>query len=354
MNSFKQTKDQLKLDQLLEEELTHIFRWLKPINLVRIERVSKQFFHIVSKTFLEIKHITREDVTDTEDLFHKFNPVSLINRYGPSLQTIQFELLVRKDETGQQMMKCEANYFKQLAWRFPELSDVGRLSDVTIKWLQVFVKAADKKSKLRKLFIFYDVKSIHLFNPETVTRFGKQLKAIISHCRKLDKLHVGLDSGLPPFILGKFVTAFGRLMVELCSKVSRLVLYDKAACGIKEHFAQHPVTLEKLMLVSSRPSYLTDGEVYELCHFAPNVRKIAIRAEASAMKHLIALDNLEGMDLTTPDPEDIRFPASPAAARRLYGNIPQSCRQEVEKARVMLAQSKSHDAACNMAYCILP
>ncbi|KAI1288420.1 hypothetical protein HDE_09363 [Halotydeus destructor] len=295
----------LKLDQLFEDELIGIFRCLNPKTLICTERVSKRFFHIVAKTFLELKHITEKDVQDTEDSpriryeKHKttFNAVSFINRFGPSLRTLPFDLILPKTETGKYSMNCDALYLKQLAWRFPNISDVGALSEANFSWLLVFLKATDKNN-LRTFSIHFDLHAHHLLDVKTMKRFRKKLNAIISRCSRLDKLKLGLHryTMITPITLAshdKFLADFGLLSLELCSKVNRLELVDQAALSIKAHFPRNCVALQELKLGFLGPVYYTDREVQELCQFAPNVKTIDFRAEVSALKHLTMLGNLE-------------------------------------------------------------
>ncbi|KAI1304993.1 hypothetical protein HDE_01621 [Halotydeus destructor] len=324
LESLQSTGSRLQLHELHEDALTCIFGWLEVKNLVCIERVSKQFFHIVGKTFRKLKHIRRRDVEHAGPsgipvVNPRLNPVAFINRFGPSLRTVPFNMLVPQLDSGQHYMRCETSYFKQLAFRFPEISDVGRLDDVTLDWLLVLAKAASHRSKLRKLYVYFSLSAIHLFDNEAFDKFRVKVNLILSLCPKLEKVKLGLDTDQAPRIEGrydKFVTDFGRLSLELCSKINRLKVFDKAACAIKEYISQGPVNLQELKVVLFDSLYSSDGDVYELCHFAPNVRKITLRAEASALKHLTALRQLEAIEIATPHFHEVPFPASPESASK--------------------------------------
>ncbi|KAI1288401.1 hypothetical protein HDE_09365 [Halotydeus destructor] len=311
----------LRLDQLCEDDLVCIFRWLRPKNLVGIERVSKKFFHVVAKTFQSLKHISEQNVEHTEDYLvmdgevvePSFHAVSFINRFGPSLQTLPLALLLPQLETGEHFPNCDTNYFKQLAWRFPEVSDVGRLNDITIDWLLLFLRATRGKSKLRKLFIYFELKSYHLLDSATIEKFSKKLNAILSKCPRLDKLKLGLYTIVAPFLFvngDKLLIEFGLLSVELCSRVRKLMLFDEAAYAIKEHLPRSPEPLEELKLMSNSPDYYTDEEVRQVCDFAPYLKKIKLIAEASVLKHLTVLHQLETIDFETPDNEYVPHPIS--------------------------------------------
>ncbi|KAI1288417.1 hypothetical protein HDE_09367 [Halotydeus destructor] len=315
----------MKLDPLYEDELISIFSWLKPKTLVGIERVSKQFFRLVDTTFHKMKYFKYQGSRFQPDFINlegekvekTFNAVSFINRFGPSLQTLPFALLVHPLGDNENLM-YDAKYFRQLAWRFPQALDFGLITELTILLLSVYLKAVRTESKLRKLHVCYALNAMHLLYPGEVELFGNTLKTVIAMCPRLDKLRLGLLSRFEPAMLEngeQFVTDFGKLSFELASKVNRLVLLDKAALAIKGCFSQRPVSLQELKLRFSPTDYCTDKEVRSLCRFAPHVKKLTIRAETSVLKHLVALDKLEAIEFPTLDQGELPFPASPENAR---------------------------------------
>ncbi|KAI1288421.1 hypothetical protein HDE_09362 [Halotydeus destructor] len=315
----------LKLDQLLEDELIGIFRWLKPRTLIRIERVSKLFFRIVAKTFHELKHITPADEDSPQDRYEKdrstFNAVSFVKRFGPSLRSLPFELVLPETESGVYPMQCDASYLKQLAWRFPNLSDVGPLSEANLSGFLVFLKATDKNN-IRELSIHFGLEGHHLRDVTgTVMRFRIKLNIIISLCSRLDKLILGLHeytsvTDAMRVNYDKFLAEFGLLSLELCSKVNRLGFSDRAANSIKPHLPRNRfLNLQELTLALMGSIYYTDKEVQDLCQFAPNVNTIDFRAEVSALKHLTMLVNLETIFFADVHPGMSQSPISSEVAQ---------------------------------------
>ncbi|KAI1288437.1 hypothetical protein HDE_09377 [Halotydeus destructor] len=297
------TESKLSLNQLPKGVLIGIFKCLEIPSLVKLERVSKQFFRIVSKTFLELEHITRQDVAATElngEARLNFDPVSFINRFGSSLKTLPFEMFVPLLENGQ----CDTSYCKQLAWRFPEISDVGAVDEDTIDWLLVFVNALSWKCKLRELYVCCDLQPAHMFDRTILTMLKLKISVIISQCNQFDKLIVRLSTHsfdtLEPYLLkDRSVSDFGKLVVELSSSVNRLVLIDKAVEALMQYTSLGPVNLQTLELVHPESDFLSDAEVYKVCRFAPQVRTISIQADVTALKHLIALAELEDIQFVT-------------------------------------------------------
>ncbi|KAI1304996.1 hypothetical protein HDE_01624 [Halotydeus destructor] len=340
----------VQLHELDEDALICIFSWLEVKNLVCLERVSKQFFHIVGKTFHKKRHIRRGDVEDIEsgpsgarlrEVKRNFNPVSLVNRFGPSLRTVHFALLVPRLKNGEHFMRCEPNYFKQLAWRFPEVSDVGLLYETTVDWLLVFVEAAQEKSKLRKLFVHFDLLAGHSLNDVVILR--EKLNMIQSKCLELDTFKFQLDTDCASrniLLFRQFVAYFGLIMIEQCSKVKKLMLLNVAASIMCELLSHGPVELEQLKLVHFEPRYSTDEHIRGLSQFAPNVKKLTIRAEISALKHLNNLEELEAIDLGTPYEFDCLFPATKEDAREAMLTFLKVRGKKLKKANLTLFNSK--------------
>ncbi|KAI1288436.1 hypothetical protein HDE_09376 [Halotydeus destructor] len=294
----------LYLTELPEDVLIRIFKCLEIEHLVRLERVSKQFFRIVSSTFLELKHITRRDVEATgfrrePEARPKFDPISFINRFGSSLRTLPFEMFIPLLESFQ----CDTSYCKRLAWRFPEISDVDVVDEDTIDWLLVFVNAMNWKCKLRKMHVHCDLRQAHMFDRTIFTKLKLKLIVIISQCYEFDKLVLQLDTdfcaALDQSLTDRSVSDFGKLVFELSSKVKRLVLIDKAVEAMTQYTSLGPVNLQALELVLFEPDHLSNTDVLKFSRFAPHVRTLSIRADVTALKHLTALDKLENVYIET-------------------------------------------------------
>ncbi|KAI1288402.1 hypothetical protein HDE_09364 [Halotydeus destructor] len=312
----------LTLDQLSDDELVCIFRWLKPKELIGIERVSKQFFLIVAETFHELKYITEKDIEDFKDAEPEYQSpednsssrskfMSYVNRFGPSLQTLPFDFVVSQLQTGKLEMKCDEDYLKQLGKRFRKISDFGLLDESTITFLLVNLKASDRNENLRKLTIQFDIKTNHILDKRAIKKFEKQLNAIFKICPRLDKLRLGLDTNLPPSTLvNKFIADFGRLTVKLFARMKRLLLFDRAALSFQQHLSGPPVELEQLKPMLVTPHYFTDRQVIELCRFAPSLKRLTLRAEVSVLKHLIVLKKLVSLNISDLHPLEVPFPAS--------------------------------------------
>ncbi|KAI1288505.1 hypothetical protein HDE_09372 [Halotydeus destructor] len=330
----------LKLDQLMDDELISIFSWLKPKTLVGIERVSKQFFNIVALTFRQTKQFHVDDliretlVLDGEKVEEKVDVISLLYRFGPGLQTLPFHIFTNRMATSKHLTSLDERFFMQLAWRFPEVSSVGRLSENTITCLLTFLKASKKESTLSKLFIALEFTGPRLKKEPFLRELRKHLMAVIARCPRLDKVKLETCIANKLSLFGEaFSSEFGLLSFELATMVNRLALLGRAAGPVKEHFSRHTVSCQELRLQSIY-DHCTASEVSQLCVFAPKLKKLSLRAEVSVLKHLIVLEELEDITLLTLQPHDLQFPASATDARESMETFLKTSGRRLKKVNV--------------------
>ncbi|KAI1288416.1 hypothetical protein HDE_09368 [Halotydeus destructor] len=307
----------LRLDQLLEHELISIFRWLKPKPLVSLERVSKKFFDIVAKTFQELEYFDVQDCEIRDD--SNFKTIAFLNRFGPSLRVIPF-MFCLSDLSA--VDRIDAKYLKRLAWRFPEVSDVGPINGDSLMFLLIYLKAFRDKSKVCKLYPMLELDVGDLANPGTVTMFSKWLKAIVAECPKLDKLYLTVSTVLDFTLIvngQQFLHELGSLSLELSTRVSQLVLCDIAACALQELSSRQAVNLHVLKLRFHNMDYCHDDQVRQLCIFAPNVQKLELKADVPALRHLVVLTKLSAIYFSSLDPNQALFSASRQDAMEYMG-----------------------------------
>ncbi|KAI1288418.1 hypothetical protein HDE_09366 [Halotydeus destructor] len=296
----------LSLGQLEEDILIRIFKYLNLENLVALERVSWQFFLIVAKTFQDLRHITtRVDRAPFLKLSSKahpgFDPVSFVNRFGPQLETVPFVWFKPLIDSGD----LDEKYFKRLAWRFPNISDVDRLDADQLDWLLVFVNESDWKCQLRKLEIFFPVQRSHLERRE-LSMFKIKTNLIISQCSKFQKLEVQMfvadySIDFESSLFETFYSDFGLMLKQFCSAVNQVILVDDAVHAILRHVAEGQVKLQRWELLSFTPDeILADVAVSKYCRFAPNARKVRLKpVQVTALKCLSNMETLQVLHFET-------------------------------------------------------
>ncbi|KAI1288514.1 hypothetical protein HDE_09374 [Halotydeus destructor] len=287
------------LTDLPDHPLIQILGFLEIVNLVRLERVSKLFQTLVTKTFLTLKHFSYSDVAAFK---LTLDPVALANRFGPSLETLPLQLFTSLLDNG----NLDPTFMQRLAKRFPEISNFELVTDKTIDLLLVFVNETKGKCKLRVLAVVHEVTLANIKDKKALVKFKIKLNLIISQCAEFDKLEVHLRTDQEVFhdtaneaSFQQVADDFGLLLLELCSRVKRLKLGGMAGNTLSKYSSKGPVSLQELELETLGDTHAAVQEVVGRCRFAPYVTTFKLRADVTVLPHLMALENLEAIDITT-------------------------------------------------------
>lgn len=288
----------MRFKSLLPEEVSEILKYLDIQDMVRFERVNKDWFRLVQVAFLTVKKIGATDVEEFATN-SSFDVIRLLNRCL-KIEDLDFSIL--RARFGLCCLLCRISP-KQLAWRFPFLEVISHFDNHKIFWLQNYVEALDGHSQIKRISIDFDLRGQDLYTHLVERDYEFHLENILSGCPKLLEMALSLvcdrasDDGYE---------VFGNLFSDRIGTLQNLNLRNQACFAIF-----HPLTTEShpglkgIARNLPKSSYLASGLAEELVKFAPNLEKLVpVRTCFGFLNGLAELQNLKELEITLLPEQD--------------------------------------------------